>query len=145
LAEEKRFDKAWTQLPGTGKNMSKAGVGRTLIAVIASYVAFVTMVVLTELFLSRLASSFAARQRLPYFVGDVVIQCLYTVLAGYMCCVIAQRSQRIAMAGLIGIGLVLGAVLLVTSWKSEPHWYGIVLYVVYAPCVDRMDNKGPNV
>jgi hypothetical protein len=68
-------------------------------------------------------------------VVDVVIQCLYTVVAGYMCCVIAQRSQRIAMAGLIAIGLVLGAVSLVTSWKSEPHWYGIGLYVVYAPCV----------
>jgi len=115
--------------------MSRAGIGRALIAVIASYLVFVALVVATELFLSRLAPSFAAKQRLPHFVGDVVIQCLYTVLAGYMCCVIAQRSQRIAMAGLIGIGLVLGAVSLVTSWKSEPHWYGIVLYVVYAPCV----------
>lgn len=124
--------------------MSKVQVGRTIIAVIAGYVTFVFMVVATEL-LSRLAPSIAPGQHLPYFVSDLTIQCLYTIVAGYLCCLIA-RGQWVAMAALIGIGLLVGALSLVMTWKSEPRWYGIGLYISYAPCVwvgwklrDRID------
>jgi len=112
--------------------MSRTGVRCTLIAIIASYVTFIGMVVATEVFLSRRAPSVAIGR--AYFGSDLVIQCFYTVVAGYMCCAIG-RSQRAALAGLTGIGLVVGAVSLVTSWKSEPHWYGIGLYISYAPCL----------
>lgn len=114
--------------------MSKAGVGRTIVAVIASYVTFVLLVAATELLLSRAAPSVGSRQNLRFFVSDLIIQCLYTIVAGYLCYLIA-RSQQIAIAALIGIGLLLGAVSLVMSWKSEPHWYGIGLYISYAPCL----------
>jgi len=115
-------------------SMSKTGVGRTIIAVIASYVTFVFLVVATELLLLRVAPSVGRRQHLPFFVSDLIIQCLFTIVAGYLCCLIA-RGQRIAIAALIGIGLLVGAVSLVMSWKSEPHWYGIGLYISYAPCL----------
>lgn len=121
------------KMPAQGST-SKVGVGRTIIAVIASYATFVFLVVATELPLSRVTPSFGSRQTLPFFVSDLIIQCLFTIVAGYLCCLIA-RGQRIAIAALIGIGLLVGAVSLVMSWKSEPHWYAIGLYISYAPCL----------
>jgi hypothetical protein len=115
--------------------MSRTGVGRTVVAVIASYLTNAILVVATEQFLSSRAPSGATAPPLNYFVVDLISQCLYTVVAGYLCCVIARPSQRVAMAGLIGLGLTVGPVSLVTSWKSDPHWYGISLLAVYAPCV----------
>jgi hypothetical protein len=114
--------------------MSRASVGRTIVAVIAGYVTNAILVVATEQLLSSLAPG-SAKPQLYYLVVDLVSQCLYTVAAGYLCCVIARPSQRVAMAGLIGLGLSVGTFSLVGSWQSEPHWYGIALLVVYAPCV----------
>jgi hypothetical protein len=113
--------------------MSRASVGRLIVAVVTAYLTNAILVVATEPLLSSLAPS--GETRLHYFVFDLISQCLYTLLAGYLCGVIAQPSQRVAMAGLIGLGLSIGTVFLVASWKSEPHWYGIALLVVYAPCV----------
>jgi hypothetical protein len=115
--------------------MAIARVGRTVVAVIASYVTNAILVVATEQLLSSHAPSGATAPQLNYFVVNLISQCLYTVVAGYLCCVIARPSQRVALAGLIGLGLSVGTVSLVTPWKSEPHWYGIALLAVYAPCV----------
>jgi hypothetical protein len=71
---------------------------------------------------------------LSYFLADLATQCLYTIVAGYLCCIIA-RSQRAAMFALIALGLVIGSVSLVFSWGAEPHWYRVALLAVYAPCV----------
>jgi hypothetical protein len=115
--------------------MSRASVGRTILAVTAAYVTNAILVAATEQLLSSPAAGGDATPRPYYFVVDLISQCLYTVVAGYLCCVIAQPSHQVAMAGLIGLGLSVGTVFLVVSWKSEPHWYGIALLVVYAPCV----------
>jgi hypothetical protein len=114
--------------------MSKPGIGRTIVAVIASYLTNAILVVASERLLLSLEPGGAAPP-LYYFVLDLISQCLYTMLAGYLCCVIARTSQWIAMAGLIGLGLSVGTVSLVMSWKFEPHWYGMALLAVYAPCV----------
>lgn len=115
--------------------MARASLGRTVVAVVASYLTNAILVVATEQLLSLRAPSGATTPRLYYFVVDLISQCLYAVVAGYLCCVIAQPSQRVAVAGLIGLGLTVGTVSLITSWESDPHWYGIALLAVYAPCV----------
>ena len=112
-----------------------SSVGRTILAVIAGYLTNAVLIVVTEQFLSSLAPRSDATPPLCYFVIDLIRQCLIQVAAGYLCCVIARPSQRIALTGLIGLGLLVGTIFLVASWKSEPHWYGLGLLFVYAPCV----------
>ncbi len=109
--------------------MPRVNIGRPFLAVVAGYAANAVLVVVTEQLLSRFF--------IPtyYFVADLVTQCLSTIVGGYLCCLIAQQARRIAMAGLVGLGLLVGTVSLVTSWTAEPHWYGIALLSVYAPCV----------
>lgn len=113
--------------------MSKATLGRIFVAVIGSYLGFGLMVAVTEQILSS-ATSHADLKRPGYFVADVIAQCLYLIGAGYLCSVIA-RSNRLAIGLLMALGLVVGTFSLVTSWRTEPKWYGIALLVTYAPCL----------
>lgn len=109
--------------------MARRNIGRILLAIVVGYLTDAILVVASEQLLSWLAPP------IYYFVLDLITQCLYTIVGGYLCCVIAQPSRRAAMAGLIGLGVLVGTVSLVTSWKAEPHWYGIALLVFYPPCV----------
>jgi Zn-dependent protease len=117
------------------KSMSSGSGGRIILAILAGYIANAVLIVATEQLFSLLVPGFDAGPPLYYFVVDLISQCFYTVAGGYLCCVIARPSQRVAMAGLIGIGVSVGTVFLITSWKTEPHWYGIALLVVYPLCV----------
>ncbi len=72
---------------------------------------------------------------LYYFVTDLISQCVYTIVGGFLCCAVAGPAQRAALAGLMGLGVLVGTVSLVASWKTEPHWYGVALLAVYPPCV----------
>jgi hypothetical protein len=110
--------------------------GRIALAVIAAWVANAILVGITEAFLlwPWLAPHHRAKP-LSYFVADLITQCLYTVIAGYLCCVIARPTHRIAMFILIGLGLVIGGVSTFFSWNMEPHWYRIALLAVYPVCV----------
>ena len=76
----------------------------------------------------------AALRSPSYFVIDLITQCIYTVAGGYVCHLVARSSEKAALTGLIGLAMVVGTVSLVTSWNSEPHWYGIALLAVYPPC-----------
>jgi peptidoglycan/LPS O-acetylase OafA/YrhL len=110
--------------------MLRASIGRFIIAVLAGYAANAVLVAATEQLLPRLIPS------PDYFVADLITQCLYEVAGGYLCCLIVKRSERwIAVVGLVGLGLLIGTISLITSWKAEPHWYGIALLSVWAPCV----------
>jgi hypothetical protein len=111
--------------------MSRGNIGRIILAVTASYIADGVLVVATEF--SLVAAGFAATQ--SYYVVDLISQCLYTIIGGYLCCIIAGATKRAALAGLMGLGLFVGTADLVSSWKTEPHWYGIALLIVYLPCV----------
>jgi hypothetical protein len=116
------------------ENKSKTSFRRVLLAAIVTYLAFGLMVVATERVLSSVAPSGRAGE-LFYFVADLISQCLYLVGAGRLCRVIARSSHWSPIAILIALGLFVGSISLVTSWNSEPHWYGIALLTTYAPCV----------
>lgn len=107
-------------------------MGRVLLAVIAGYMTDAILVLFTEMLLARFLRT--TKLHFFYFWIDLVTQCLYTIIGGYICCLMA-RSRKAAMAGLIGTGIVVGAFSLSTSWKTEPHWYGIALLAVYPFCV----------
>jgi hypothetical protein len=115
--------------------MSNASVGRIFVAVVVGYLTNGILVLATEAILASISPARGAAPLLRYFVVDLINQCFCAMVAGYVCCLIARPSQRMALTGLIGIGLSVGTFSLVTSWKSEPHWYGIGLFIVYSPCV----------
>jgi len=58
-----------------------------------------------------------------YLAADVITQCLFLTGAGYLCAIVI----------LTALGPMLGSFSLVTSWRSEPYWYGVALLVTYSP------------
>lgn len=96
-------------------------------AVFVAYLANALLVAGTEQLLGRLFSG------MNYFVADVLTQCVIQLGCGYLCARISNTGA--AISGLIAIGLLVGAISLLSSWRSEPHWYAVVLLAVYAPCV----------
>lgn len=113
--------------------MPNTRILRMASAVIAAYVVNAILVVATNQLLLPMADK--AKLHFRFLMIDVVSQCLYTIVARYLCTAIAGQQQRPAIASLIGLGLTVGTFSLVTSWNREPHWYGISLFLVYAPCV----------
>lgn len=113
---------------------SRNSIGRIIFAVVAGYLANAILVLATEELLSWLGPG-AGAPPLGYVVIDLLSQCIYTMVGGYLCRVMARSSQRVALAGLIGLGVLVGTASLITSWKNEPHWYGVALLAVYPPCV----------
>jgi len=114
--------------------LTKASVSCIIVAAVVSYVVFGFMTAVTEQILSSLANS-GSISRPSYFVADVLTQCLYLIAAGYPCSVNAGSFHRSAILLLMALGLLVGTFSFVTSWKSEPHWYGIALLLTYAPCI----------
>jgi peptidoglycan/LPS O-acetylase OafA/YrhL len=103
---------------------------RTILAVLVGYGTNAALVAATEEFLPKFMRGTS------YFVTDLITQCLYEVVAGYVCCLVSKRSnRRLAVFVLIGLGLLIGTISVVASWNAEPHWYQIGLLVVWAPCV----------
>lgn len=113
--------------------MSKTRIIRIASAVIAAYVVNAILVVVTNQLLSSMAAD--AKRHFQFLVIDLLSQCFYTIVAGYLCAAIAGPLRHRAIASLIGLGLTVGTFSLVTSWNREPHWYSISLLLVYAPCV----------
>jgi hypothetical protein len=109
--------------------MARERVGRMILAVMTGYVTNAVLVGATEVIYVRFIDS------RKYFMVDLMTQVVATILGGYLCSLIAQGRKRIAAASLTVLGLLIGTVSLVTSWHGEPHWYGIALLSVYAPCV----------
>jgi len=102
---------------------------RTFLGVIAGYLTNAALVGISEITYVRWLNARV------YFGVDVVTQIVATIIGGYICCRIAQRTKRIAATNLMALGLTIGTISFVTSWNREPHWYGIALLAVYAPCV----------
>ena len=102
---------------------------RVIVAVIAGYVTNAVVITATEQMLSKLVPARG------YFAADVFTQCVIQIGCGYLCSWIADPRQLIATVVLIIVGLVIGSVSVLATWRSEPHWYAVVLLCVYAPCV----------
>ncbi len=110
--------------------MLRGKATRTVAAVLTGYAVNAVLVAATEQLLPKLLSMRG------YLIADLITQCLYEVLAGYICSFVAERSIRhIAISVLIGVGWLVGSVSLITSWNSEPHGYGVALLCIWAPCV----------
>ena len=115
--------------------MPKATVGRIILAVVAGWTANAVLVGLTEVLLWTSMRGPRGTHPGKYYIIDVICQCCYTVVGGYLCCVIAGPSRRNAMFGMIFLGLLIGGLSLPSSWPREPHWYRITLLAVWTPCV----------
>lgn len=102
-------------------------IGRIVSPALVAYLMNALFIASTEQLLARVFHP------LRYFVADVLTQCAIQVGCGYLCARIS--NTRAALMGLIGIGLLVGAISLFATWRAEPHWYAIALLVAYAPCV----------
>lgn len=114
--------------------MSKTSVGRVILAVVAGWMANAVLVGLTEVLLWMSMRSVGGKHPGKYYIIDVICQCCYTVVGGYLCCLIASHRSA-AMFGMMFLGLLIGGLSLPASWPREPHWYRITLLVVWVPCV----------
>jgi hypothetical protein len=74
-------------------------VGRAILSVVTGYVANAPLVGVTEALYVRI---FAPGE---YFVVDVATQSAATMIASYLCCVIAQGAKRIVAIGPTALGL----------------------------------------
>lgn len=115
--------------------MSRAGIGRVILAALAGWVANAILAGVTEVLLWTRMRGPGGKLPLEYYVIDLICQCCFTVLGGYLCCLIVDGSRRSAMFGMMALGLVVGGLSLPSSWLREPHWYRIALLAVWVPCV----------
>lgn len=114
--------------------MPKTSVERVILAVVAGWMANAVLVGLTEVLLWTSMRSVGGKHPGKYYIIDVICQCCYTVVGGYLCCLIASRRSA-AMFGMMFLGLLIGGLSLPASWQREPHWYRIILLVVWVPFV----------
>ncbi len=117
------------------EKMPKASVGRVIAAVVAGWVVNAILVGVTEVLLWTSMRGPGGKFQGKYYIIDLIFQCGYTVLGGYLCCVIAGATRRAAMFGMMALGLLIGGLFLPSSWAREPHSYRIALLVVWVPCV----------
>ena len=108
---------------------------RVILAIVAGWVANAFLVGVTEVLLWSTMRGAGGKLPGKYYIIDLVCQCCFTVLGGYLCCRIAGSSRRAAMYGLMLLGLLIGGLFLPSSWTREPHWYRIALLAVWVPCV----------
>jgi hypothetical protein len=114
--------------------MPKTSVGRVILAVVAGWLTNAILTGVTEMLMW---TTMRVGGKLPgkYYVIDLIAQCCFTILGGYICCLIARPAGRVAMLSLMALGLVIGGLFLPSSWTREPHWYRIALLAVWVPCV----------
>ncbi len=115
--------------------MPKASVGRVILAVVAGWVTNAILVGVTEVLLWTTMRGAGGKLPGKYYIIDLICQCGFTIVGGYLCCMIAGPSHRIALLSLMSLGLLIGGLSLPSSWSREPHWYRIALLAVWIPCV----------
>jgi hypothetical protein len=115
--------------------MSKASVGRVVLAVVAGWLTNAILVGFTEILLWKTMRGAGGKLPGSYYIIDLSFQCCFTVLGAYLSCLIAGPSRRVAMFSLMSLGLLIGGLFLPSSWSREPHWYRIALLAVWVPCV----------
>lgn len=93
--------------------MAKTRIGRLVSAVTAAYVVNAILVIATNQLLSSIAAD--AKRQLDFLVIDLMSQCFHTIVAGYLCAVMAGPLRRPATASLISSGLAVGIFSLATS------------------------------
>ena len=112
-------------------------MGRIVVAAIVGYVAIGLLVVTTDKVLAATIPGFATLEVPPllYFVVSLTTDTLYSVVGGYLCCVIARDRCRTATLVLIIGGEIAGIASQVALWRTVPHWFAIVLLLLYPPAV----------
>lgn len=115
--------------------MPRAGIGRVILAVVAGWLTNAILTGATEVLMWKSMRGAGGHLPLKYYVIDLICQCCFTVVGGYLCCMIAGPSHRVALISLMALGLFIGGISLPSSWNREPHWYRIALLAVWVPCV----------
>ncbi len=112
-------------------------MGRIIVAAIVGYVAIGLLVVTTDKVLAATIPGFATLEVPPllYFVVSLATDTLYSVVGGYLCCVIARDRCRNATLVLIIGGEIAGIASQAALWRTIPHWFAIVLLLLYPPAV----------
>jgi hypothetical protein len=112
-------------------------MGRIIAAAVVGYVAIGVLVVTTDKVLAAIIPGFATLEVPPllYFIVSLTTDSLYSVVGGYLCCVIARDRCRDATLALIIGGELIGLASQIALWRTVPHWFGVVLLLLYPPAV----------
>jgi hypothetical protein len=114
----------------TGGIVLRSEAGRTIFAVLTGYLTTAVLVWATERLLAGTPKTG------NYWVVDFLSQCSIQMGAGYLCAMVADPAARKrATFWLIGMGLFVRAVSLISHWRAVPHWYGVTLLAVYGPSI----------
>jgi hypothetical protein len=112
-------------------------MGRIIAAALVGYVAIGVLVVTTDKVIEAIIPGFATLEVRPllYFIVSLATDFVYSVLGGYLCCVIARDRCRNATLVLLIGGELIGIASQLALWHTVPHWFGIVLLLLYPPAV----------
>jgi len=108
-------------------------MGRIAGAILAGYALIGVLVVLTDQIFARTISGFATMATPPlyYFAVVTVTDALYSIAGGYLCAMLARDAARQATLGLMIFGEIMGVISAAASWNAQPHWFALLLLVLY--------------
>lgn len=112
--------------------------GRSVWAVVAGFLAVVTLSIGTDIVLHKLGIYPPLGQRMSdrLFVGATIYRTIYAIFGSYITARLApNRPMRHALVG-AAIGMVIGTAGAVATWNKDlgPHWYPLALVVEGIPC-----------
>jgi hypothetical protein len=112
-------------------------MGRIIVAAIVGYVAIGVLVVTTDKVIEAIIPGFATLEVRPlfYFFVSLATDFLYSIVGGYLCCVIARDRCRNATLVLLIGGEIIGIASQIALWRTVPHWFAIVLLLLYPPAI----------
>ncbi len=110
---------------------------RTVLAAIAGYALIGVLVVFTDQLFSVAIQGFSTMTAPPgyYFRITLATDAFYTMLGGFLCATIARAAAKKATLYLIIGGEIIGLAATIALWKSQPHWFGLGLLVLFPPAV----------
>src|SRR3954468_23112812 len=112
--------------------------GRSVLAIMAGFLAVVLLSIGTDIVLHQMKIFPALGERMAdrLFVWATIYRTVYGILGSYITARLApNRPMWHAMVGAV-IGMILGTVGAVLTWNKDlgPHWYPIALVVTGIPC-----------
>jgi hypothetical protein len=110
---------------------------RSILAIILGFAIIGVFVTATDQLFALALPGFEQLPVKPdkYYLISLVTSSLYSVIGGWTCAWIAKRNIRQHAIALVILGELAGIAALVALWNIVPHYYTLLLLVLYPPAV----------
>lgn len=124
--------------PRAENTAPRSGMGRSIWAIVAGFLAVVILSIGTDILLHKLGiyPELGKKMSDNLFVWATVYRTVYAIFGSYITARLApNRPLRHALIGAV-IGMAIGTIGAVATWNKDlgPHWYPIALVVEGIPC-----------